>query len=160
MVDEDRAWVKAFCIIAPNTNRLRDACMQTVQELGLNWNKKNEDRVYNLAHLISEAHGEIYKAYFFKGKDNGQVLTNHESNIANRVIMHFVKQDKLILCIHDGFIVERRLRKELVEVMEKQWRKYFYEKGLQASIPLIRETPHYNSRNTPIQDIFDNYVPL
>ncbi len=160
MVDEDRAWVKAFCIIAPNTNRLRDACMQTVQELGLNWNKKNEDRVYNLAHLISEAHSEIYKAYFFKGKDNGQVLTNHESNIANRVIMHFVKQDKLILCIHDGFIVERRLRKELVEVMEKQWRKYFYEKGLQASIPLIRETPHYNSRNTPIQDIFDNYVPL
>ena len=52
MVDEDRAWVKAFTI-APNTNRLRDACMQTVKELGLKWNKKNEDRDYNLAHLVS-----------------------------------------------------------------------------------------------------------
>ena len=70
--------------------------MQTVQELGLNWNKKNEDRVYNLAHLVSEAHSEVYKKYFFRGKDIGQVLTNHESNIANEVIMHFVKKDKLI----------------------------------------------------------------
>lgn len=42
--------------------------MQTIKELGLKWNKKNEDRVYNLAHLVSEAHSEVYKKYFLKVK--------------------------------------------------------------------------------------------
>ena len=155
MVDEDRAWVKAFCTIAPNTNRLRDACMQTIKELGLKWNKKNEDRVYNLAHLVSEAHSEVYKKYFFRGKDIGQVLTNHESNIANEVIMHFVKKNILILVVHDGFIIENRMKRELVKVMEDKWNKHWRIRGVRSSKPIIRETPHYTASNSPIRDIYD-----
>ena len=160
MVDEDRAWVKTFCIIAPNTKRLSEACLLTVQELGLKWNKKQEKRVYNLAHLISKAHSEIYEAYFFKGKDSGQLLTNHESNIANEVIMHFVNKEILILSIHDGFIIENRYKRELVKVMEDKWRMYWKERGVNSSKPLIRETNHLTAYNSPIEDIFDKYVSL
>ena len=160
MVDEDRSWVKAFCIIAPNTIKLRDACEQTVQELGLKWNKKNEKRVYKLANLISKAHGEIYNAYFFKGNDNGQKLINHESNIANEVIMHFVNKEILILSVNDGFIIENRYKRELVQIMEDKWVKHWKARGLNSSKPLIRETKHLTAYNSPIEDIFDKYVPL
>jgi len=153
MVDEDRAWVKAFCTIAPNTNRLRTACMQTIKELGLKWNKKNEDRVYNLAHLISEVHDEVYKRYFFKGKDNGQVLTYHESAIANEVIMHFVNKGIIILVIHDGFIVEKKHSKELRRVMKSKWLNYFKTIGKMPSLPIIKEDLHVNEEDNPIVDI-------
>ena len=160
MVDEDRSWVKAFCIIAPNTIKLRDACEQTVQGLGLKWNRKNEKRAYNLAKLISKAHSEIYNAYFFKGNDNGQLLINHESNIANEVIMHFVNKEILILSVNDGFIIENRYKRELVEIMEDKWQKHWNARGLNSSKPLIRETKHLTAYNSPIEDMLDKYVPL
>ena len=160
MVDEDRSWVKAFCIIAPNTIKLRDACEQTVQELGLKWNKKNEKRVYKLANLISKAHSEIYNAYFFKGNVNGQKFINHESNIANEIIMHFVNKEILILSVNDGFIIENRYKRELVQIMEDKWVKHWKARGLNSSKPLIRETKHLTAYNSPIEDIFDKYVPL
>ena len=160
MVDEDRSWVKAFCIVAPNTIKLRDACEQTVQELGLKWNKKNEKRVYKLANLISKAHSEIYNAYFFKGNVNGQKFINHESNIANEIIMHFVNKEILILSVNDGFIIENRYKIELVQIMEDKWVKHWKARGLNSSKPLIRETKHLTAYNSPIEDIFDKYVPL
>jgi hypothetical protein len=153
MVDEDRAWVKAFCTIAPNTKRLKTACQQTIKELGLKWNLKNENRVYNLAHLISEAHDEVYKAYFFKGKDLGQRLVYHESCIANEVIMHFVRKGIIILVIHDGFCIEKKHRKELFNVMNDKWNQYWKKRGVVSSKPIIKEDKHISEIDNPIDSI-------
>lgn len=74
--------------------------------------------------------------------------------------MHFVKKDKLILVVHDGFIVENRLKRELVKVMEDKWNKHWRIRGVRSSKPIIRETPHYTFRNTPIVDIFDTFPEI
>ncbi len=153
MVDEDRAWVKQFCTIAPNTNRLHSACRETVRALGLNWNRQTENKAYQVATKVMETHENIYHAFFYKGKDTGQILTWHESAIANQVIMHFVNKGILILVIHDGFMVEKKHSKELKDVMKKKWLHHFKRINKMPSLPRIKEDKHINEIENTLKDV-------
>ncbi|TOG95615.1 hypothetical protein CGI90_26740, partial [Vibrio parahaemolyticus] len=46
-----------------------------------------------------------------------------DSEIAIRVIDHFTKKGVICLPYHDSFCVEAQYREELIEVMEKAWKK-------------------------------------
>ena len=56
------------------------------------------------------------------------------------------------------------LRIDTKENQCKLWKisgvKHWKARGLNSSKPLIRETKHLTSYNSPIEDIFDKYVPL
>ena len=52
------------------------------------------------------------------GTDKGLTLQRLESDLAETIMLHFVRQGHAILPIHDAFIVQAPLGKELVEVMK------------------------------------------
>ena len=68
-----------------------------------------------LKKFISE-HKRIAK-YFCNGKSLGMKLMNKDSKIALKVINHFAKQNKVILPIHDSFIVQEKNKEELKQIM-------------------------------------------
>tara|TARA_R100000687_G_scaffold74842_1_gene65991 strand:- start:174 stop:575 length:402 start_codon:yes stop_codon:yes gene_type:complete len=54
--------------------------------------------------------------------DKGMKLQRLESDLAEAVMLHFVRQGHAILPIHDAFIVQAHLERELVEVMKDTFR--------------------------------------
>lgn len=52
------------------------------------------------------------------GTDKGLTLQRLESDLAEAIMLHFVRQGHAILPIHDAFIVQAPLGKELVQVMK------------------------------------------
>ncbi len=59
------------------------------------------------------------------GQDAGLKLQREESDLAERVMLHFVRQGHPILPIHDAFIVQSHLRDELVSVMKDKFHKKY-----------------------------------
>ncbi|SMO33199.1 hypothetical protein [Ruegeria faecimaris] len=55
------------------------------------------------------------------GQDAGLKLQREESNLAEKIMLHFVRQGHPILPVHDAFIVQAHLRDELVSVMKDQF---------------------------------------
>jgi hypothetical protein len=54
--------------------------------------------------------------------DKGMKLQRLESDLAEAVMLHFVRRGHAILPIHDAFIVQARLEQELVQVMKDTFR--------------------------------------
>ena len=75
-----------------------------------------------LRDLILEKHEPI-KNSFFCGM--GNQLQFKDSQIAEKVMLHFAKQDVAVLPVHDSFIVQRSLQPELIEVMSKAFSKFY-----------------------------------
>ncbi len=59
------------------------------------------------------------------GQDAGLKLQREESDLAEKVMLHFVRQGYPILPVHDAFIVQAHLRGELVLVMKEQFHNKF-----------------------------------
>ncbi|WP_170443286.1 hypothetical protein [Ruegeria arenilitoris] len=59
------------------------------------------------------------------GQDAGLKLQREESDLAEKVMLHFVRQGYPILPVHDAFIVQAHLRDELVSVMKEQFQNKF-----------------------------------
>lgn len=57
--------------------------------------------------------------------DKGLRLQRQESDLAEQIMLHFVRQGHTILPIHDAFIVQSHLESELVQVMREQFRNMF-----------------------------------
>ena len=75
-----------------------------------------------LRDLILEKHEPI-KNKFFCGM--GNKLQYEDSQIAEKVMLHFAKQDIAILPVHDSFVIQRSLKPELVEVMSKAFTVFY-----------------------------------
>ena len=75
-----------------------------------------------LRDLILEKHEPI-KNKFFCGM--GNKLQYEDSQIAEKVMLHFAKQDIAILPLHDSFVIQRSLKPELVEVMSKGFTVFY-----------------------------------
>ncbi len=75
-----------------------------------------------LRDLILEKHEPI-KNKFFCGM--GNKLQYEDSQIAEKVMLHFAKQDIAILPVHDSFVIQRSLKPELVEVMSKGFTVFY-----------------------------------
>jgi hypothetical protein len=73
-------------------------------------------RFQELTERIMAKHEPIAR-YFFTG--TGLRLQYRDASIAEKVMMHFAKQDIPCLCIHDSFIVQRRYANELETVMKE-----------------------------------------
>lgn len=54
--------------------------------------------------------------------DKGMRLQRLESDLAEEIMLHFVRQGYAILPIHDAFIVQAHLEQELVQVMKDTFR--------------------------------------
>ncbi|MBS1492729.1 MAG: hypothetical protein JST55_04435 [Bacteroidetes bacterium] len=50
------------------------------------------------------------------------LLMNLDSNIANKILLHFAERDILVLCVHDSFIIDRRYEGELKRVMRREYK--------------------------------------
>lgn len=70
-----------------------------------------------------EEYHEPIKHHFRKGY--GLELQRIDSDIAEKVLLHFSKRDIPCLPIHDSFIIHHALRDELQEVMEQEYRQIF-----------------------------------
>jgi hypothetical protein len=70
--------------------------------------------------MIMKRHEPI-KHMFFCGMGNN--LQYRDSIIAEQVMLHFAKSDIPVLPVHDSFIIQAGLFVELLEVMEKEFKK-------------------------------------
>jgi hypothetical protein len=62
--------------------------------------------------------------YFCSGAETGLRIMNKDSKIALTIINHFAKQNITILCLHDSFIVQRKYREELYQVMKNTYNRF------------------------------------
>ena len=75
-----------------------------------------------LRQLILDKHEPIEDS-FFRGM--GNKLQFKDSQLAERIMLHFAKRDVPVLPVHDSFIITRGLFSELVNVMHKEFEKMF-----------------------------------
>jgi hypothetical protein len=78
-----------------------------------------------------EAHKPI-EHHFCNGKDTGLKIMNLDSRIALDIVDHFAEQKIPILAIHDSFIVQKKYKEELRQVMESTYEKH--TKGFKCKI--------------------------
>jgi hypothetical protein len=71
------------------------------------------------------------------GSDKGMKLQRLESDLAEAIMLHFVRQGHAILPIHDAFIVQAHLEGELVQVMKDTF------KARLGQVPPVKVTPSY-----------------
>lgn len=74
------------------------------------------------------------------GTDKGLALQRLESDIAEAIMLHFVRQGHAILSIHDAFIVQAHLERELVQVMKDTF------KARLGQVPPVKVTRSYALR--------------
>lgn len=74
------------------------------------------------------------------GTDKGLTLQRLESDIAEAVMLHFVRQGHAILPIHDAFIVQAHLERELVQLMKDTF------KARLGQVPPVKVTRSYALR--------------
>lgn len=55
----------------------------------------------------------------------GNQLQFKDSQIAEKVMLHFAKQDIAILPVHDSFVIQRSLKPELIEVMSEAFSQHY-----------------------------------
>ena len=71
------------------------------------------------------------------GTDRGMTLQRLESDLAEAIMLHFVREGHAILPIHDAFIVQAHLEQELVQVMKDTF------KARLGQVPHVKVTrPH------------------
>ena len=73
-----------------------------------------------LINLIMNQHKPIAK-YFFTGI--GKRLQYKDSQIAENILMYFVRKGIVCLCIHDSFIVKKEFKDELINVMKREYKR-------------------------------------
>jgi hypothetical protein len=124
MIDEIREAVKILMNIMINVESSIAAQMafskwldEEIERRGLLESFGLDER--SLMKRIIENHTYI-KGFFNSGK--GLELQYLDSCIAEAVLMHFTKQGITCLCIHDSFIVEKRYKDELGEVMKEKYK--------------------------------------
>ncbi len=74
------------------------------------------------------------------GTDKGLTLQRLESDMAEAIMLHFVRQGHAILPIHDAFIVQAHLEGELVQVMKDAF------KARLGQVPHVKVTRCYALR--------------
>jgi hypothetical protein len=74
------------------------------------------------------------------GTDKGLTLQRLESDLAEAIMLHFVRRGHAILPIHDAFIVQAHLERELVQVMKDTF------KARLGQVPPVKVTPAYALR--------------
>ena len=74
------------------------------------------------------------------GTDKGLTLQRLESDLAEAIMLHFVRQGHAILPIHDAFIVQAHLERELVQVMKDTF------KARLGQAPTVKITRSYALR--------------
>lgn len=72
---------------------------------------------------FKQAHKPIAH-HFCNGKKTGMRIMNLDAQIALDIIKHFTKQNIPILSIHDSFIVQKRYKNELWQVMHRTYHKH------------------------------------
>lgn len=70
-----------------------------------------------------DEHSRISK-YLCTSSKNGLRLMNKDAKIAVDVIYHFIKQEIPILSMHDSFLIERKYKDELEQVMKEKYNKH------------------------------------
>jgi hypothetical protein len=74
------------------------------------------------------------------GTDKGMKLQRLESDLAEAIMLHFVRQGHAILPIHDAFIMQAHLERELVQVMKDTF------KARLGQVPHVKVTRSYALR--------------
>jgi len=109
---DETAAERAGNYILKNDHKLR----KKLQKIGIT-------RARPMIKGFKKAHSPIAH-YFCSGKETGMKIMNKDSQIALYVIKHFASQKKPILAVHDSFIVQKKYRDELYEVMDEAYRRH------------------------------------
>lgn len=114
-IENDRALGKiTFTKLLNGDKRLDEPDNFDAKKIGMNWKE--------FLKKMEEYHPHI-KHYFRTGY--GLELQRKDSDIAEKVLLHFAKRNIPCLPIHDSFIIHHALRDELQEVMEREYRLVF-----------------------------------
>lgn len=81
------------------------------------------DKAGVILNKFHEKHNPI-SHYFCSGKSTGLSLMNKDSKIALDVVHHFTKRKIPIIPVHDSFIVQKKYRNQLKQVMHETYSKH------------------------------------
>ena len=106
---------------------------QKVREEDELFNTIGDDKYNTIKKLVDELiiHNKQIEDDLFTEKCHE--LTNHDSNMAHKILMHFKKKKILVLCIHDSFIIEEQYEDELRQKMEEVYKEKF------GNLPIIEK---------------------
>jgi hypothetical protein len=143
-----RRFVKRMLLIMVNTDD-REKVRQALHEEVHRGNPENrlalpeeigattQEAIYPVIETFEKKHSIIaHKFCIGAGID----LQYEESQLAEQILLHFARQGKPCLPIHDSFIVEYRHRDELVDIMKKAFQDRFgKESGVKIDTPMMFE---------------------
>jgi len=104
----------AFNILINSEDKVKQPKEYEESKVGVSW--------INLVKAIRLKHKNIAK-HFNTGI--GIRLQRQDSDLAERILLHFLKQGIVCLSVHDSFIVPVSHKEELIRVMQKEYRKAF-----------------------------------
>jgi hypothetical protein len=124
---------------------LRDHAKGTLAALlNAKYGRTEEPRKFNDARWgmsAKEFRSRVFEAFpmvkNMLGTDKGMKLQRQESELAETIMLHFVRQGHTILPIHDAFMVQIELESELLAVMENTFKQAL---GQVPSIKVTRPT--------------------
>ena len=114
-----RQLLKVVLLIAVNAKSRSAAVSAIKKEINFDrmtygWTKQENIDIETIIEAFAERHAPI-KKYLFSGQ--GVKLQHLDSQIAERVIDHFTKQDIPVLCVHDSFLIDVLYENDLVRLM-------------------------------------------
>jgi len=120
-----RLYVKKMMQMLINANSISQAIAafrKFIDNVTLTDNEKSElkSSAYALASMIIKIH-KILNKYISTGI--GLRLQYKDSRIAERILIHFTRKQIVCLCIHDSFIVKKCYQQELIEVMQREYKR-------------------------------------
>lgn len=136
MTKDQRSAYKRLFLIMINAkdkkgavNAFRDKVIEDDELFKTIGDNKYKTRLQMVDELI--AHNKQIEDDLFTAKCHE--LTNHDSNMAHKILMHFAKQGILVLCVHDSFVIEEQYEDELREKMEEVYKAKF------GKLPIIEK---------------------
>jgi len=131
---EKREIYKIVSLICLNTGNINIACSairKELQEQNLSQylpDTKNRTLINCFNNFINrniEIKDDMFTSKYAK-------LTNLDSKISNKILLHFANKNILVLCVHDSYIIEEQHQSELRKIMMKEYKSVF---GFNPVIP-------------------------
>ena len=109
-----------MCINADTKEKAKLAFKDEVDTATLDLIKLNGLTISKMIKIFEKEHKEISK-YFYSGE--GVRLQKRDSEIAEKIMKHFLKKNIPVLCMHDSFIIEEQYKEELYRIMKEKYKE-------------------------------------
>lgn len=107
--------------------------------------KRTELTWRELSQCILDKHHAITDA-FYSGR--GLRLQHVDSQLAERIMLHFANKGVAVLSVHDSFTIAAQHQQELIALMKRVFGERFGEADIKVTVKRVRPQHRINSKGT------------